>query len=82
MSQNGSWRSGASRSIHTLAVPRDQCRVNVRALCEAQLMFLPPPPPLSQGFSRDLLIRQMISVVEQSGGSSTQADSRLRSERV
>jgi glycosyltransferase involved in cell wall biosynthesis len=40
------------------------------------------PSPLSQGFSRDVLIRQMICVIEQSGGSRTHAGSSLRRERV
>jgi glycosyltransferase involved in cell wall biosynthesis len=41
-----------------------------------------PPPQLSQGFSRDVLIRQLICVIEQSDGSRTHADSSLHSERV
>ena len=40
------------------------------------------PPKLSQGFSRDVLIRQLICVIEQSDGSRTHADSSLHSERV
>jgi glycosyltransferase involved in cell wall biosynthesis len=40
------------------------------------------PPQVSQGFSRDVLIRKLIRVIEQSDGSRTHADSSLRSERV
>jgi len=40
------------------------------------------PPKLSQGFSKDVLIRQLICVIEQSDGSRTHADSSLRSKRV
>jgi glycosyltransferase involved in cell wall biosynthesis len=39
-------------------------------------------PPLSQGFSRNVLIRQFICVIEQADGKRTHADSSLRSERT
>jgi len=40
------------------------------------------PPPLTQGFSSDVLIRQFICVIEQADGKRSHADSSLRSERV
>jgi len=50
----------------------------MRSTADAPLCF----PQLSKGFSKDVLIRQLICTIEQSDGSRTHADSRLRSKRV